>query len=182
VLQLTESIFQCTREAAVPVYDVSTYSYFGQAQNAVHPAYVNLTGGSATIAAAGGGTGTKRSSGRGAWRIGDRIGDDSRGRPRGYGTTPTYLALDLKFALGASSGPQHFVFSLGSNVFVLPSALKLVSSDPPSISSVDTDGNGNVVVTGSNFASGQPGLFRRPAGSYERGRTAPTPPPSRRRV
>jgi len=45
------------------------------------------------------------------------------------------------------------VFSLGSNVFVLPSALKLVSSDPPSISSVDTDGNGNVVVTGSNFAS-----------------------------
>jgi len=31
--------------------------------------------------------------------------------------------------------------------------LKLVNSDPPSVSSVDTDENGNVVVTGSNFAS-----------------------------
>jgi hypothetical protein len=75
------------------------------------------------------------------------------GGVRGYGTTPTYLALDLKFALGASSGPQHLVFSQGSNLYVLPAALKLVNSDPPSISSVDPDGNGNVVVTGSNFAS-----------------------------
>jgi len=145
--------FSVHPRSSVPVYDVSTYSYFGQAQNAVHPAYVNLTGGSATIAAAGVGLGSNGNAtpGLGASVIGSAM--IPPGGLRGYGTTPTYLALDLKFALGASSGPQHFVFSLGSDLYVLPSALKLVSSDPPSIGSVDTDGNGNVVVTGSNFAS-----------------------------
>jgi len=138
---------------SVPVYDVSTYSYFGQAQNAVHPAYVNLTSGAATIAAAGIGLGSNghAATGLGASVIGSAI--IPAGGVRGYGTTPTYLAIDLKFALGASSGPQHFVFSLGSYLYVLPAALRLVTSDPPSISSVGTDGNGNVVVTGANFAS-----------------------------
>jgi uncharacterized protein (TIGR03437 family) len=145
--------FSVHPRSSVPVYDVSTYSYFGQAQNAVHPAYVNLTAGSATIAAAGIGLGTNGhvAAGLGASVIGSAI--IPAGGVRGYGTTPTYLALDLKFALGASSGPQHFVFTQGNNLYVLPAALKLVNSDPPSISSVDPDGNGNVVVTGSNFAS-----------------------------
>ena len=145
--------FSVNPRSSVPVYDVSTYSYFGQAQNAVHPAYVNLTSGSATIAAAGIGLGSNghAATGLGASVIGSAM--IPAGGVRGYGTTPTYLALDLKFALGASSGPQHFVFSLGSYLYVLPAALRLVSADPPSISSIDTDGNGNVVVTGSNFAS-----------------------------
>ncbi len=145
--------FSVHPRSSVPVYDVSTYSYFGQAQNAVHPAYVNLTSGSATIAAAGIGLGSNghAAAGLGASVIGSAI--IPAGGVRGYGTTPTYLALDLKFALGASSGPQHLVFSQGSYLYVLPAALRLVSADPPSIGSVDTDGNGNVVVTGSNFAS-----------------------------
>jgi uncharacterized protein (TIGR03437 family) len=145
--------FSVHPRGSVPVYDVSTYSYFGQTQNAVHPAYVNLTSGSATIAAAGVGLGANghAAAGLGASVIGSAIIPASG--VRGYGTTPTYLALDLKFALGASSGPQHFVFSQGSDLYVLPAALQLVNTDPPSISSVDTDQNGNVVVTGSNFAS-----------------------------
>jgi len=145
--------FSVRPRSSVPVYDVSTYSYFGQAQNAVHPAYVNLTSGSATIAAAGVGLGSNghAAAGLGASVIGSAI--IPAGGVRAYGTTPTYLALDLKFGLGASSGPQHFVFSQGTSLYVLPAALKLVNSDPPSVSSVDTDENGNVAVTGSNFAS-----------------------------
>jgi uncharacterized protein (TIGR03437 family) len=145
--------FSVHPRSSVPVYDVSTYSYFGQAQNAVHPAYVNLTSGSATIAAAGVGLGSNghAAAGLGASVIGSAI--IPAGGIRGYGTTPTYLALDLKFGLGASSGPQHFVFSQGGSLYVLPGALRLVNTDLPSISSVDPDGNGNVVVTGSNFAS-----------------------------
>ncbi len=145
--------FSVHPRGSVPVYDISTYSYFGPAQNAVHPAYINLVSGSATIAAAGTGLGTNghAAAGLGATVIGSAI--IPAGGVRGYGTTPTYLALDLKFALGASAGPQHFVFSLGSDLYVLPSGLQLVNNDPPSISSVTTDDNGNVVVTGSNFAS-----------------------------
>lgn len=145
--------FSVHPRGSVPVYDVSTYSYFGPAQNPVHPAYVNLISGSATIAAAGVGLGANghAAAGLGASVIGSAT--IPAGGVRGYGTTPTYLALDLKFALGASSGPQYFVFAQGSDLYVLPAALQLVNSDPPSISSVDTDEDGNVVVTGSNFAS-----------------------------
>ena len=145
--------FSVHPRGSVPVYDVSTYSYFGEAQNAVHPAYLNLTSGTATIAAAGVGLGAngRATAGLGASVIGSAT--IPAGGVRGYGTTPTYLALDLKMALGASSGPQHLVFSLGNDLYVLPAALKLVNSDPPSISSVDTDADGNVVVTGTNFAS-----------------------------
>lgn len=133
----------------LPVYDVSTYSYFGQ--SAVHPAYVNMIPGSVTIAAAGIGLGANGqvTPGLGLSIVGSAF--TPPGGLRGYGSTPTYLAIDLKFTLGATTGPQHFVFSQGSDLYVLPSAMNLVTSDPPSISSVTTDASGNAAITGSNF-------------------------------
>lgn len=141
--------FSVSGRSSVPVYDVSTYSYFGQ--NPVHPAYVNLVPGSATIAAAGTGLGA---NGQVTPGLGLSILGSAFIRPgglRGYGSTPTYLAIDLGFTLGASTGPQHFIFSENGALYVLPGALNLVSIDPPSIASVATDSSGNVTVTGSNF-------------------------------
>jgi uncharacterized protein (TIGR03437 family) len=141
--------FAVRPRGSVPIYDVSLYSYFGQ--NGVHPAYVNLVPGAATIAAAGAGLGSngKAATGLGVSVLGSAF--IPAGGVRSYGSTPTYLALDLKFTLGASTGPQHLIISLGSGVYVLPSGLNLVQNDPPSVTSVTTDGSGNVVVTGSNF-------------------------------
>jgi uncharacterized protein (TIGR03437 family) len=141
--------FSVNMIGSLPVYDVSTYSYFGQ--SAVHPAYINMVPGAATIAAAGVGLGT---NGQVAPGLGLSILGSSflaQSGLRGYGSTPTYLAIDLQFTLGATTGPQHFIFSQGSDLYVLPSALNLVTSDPPSIASVTTDGSGTVTVTGSNF-------------------------------
>jgi len=141
--------FSVVGRSSIPVYDVSTYSYFGQ--TAVHPAYVNMVPGSATIAAAGAGLG---SNGQVAPGLGLSILGSAFIRPgglRGYGSTPTYLAIDLGFTLGASTGPQHFVFSQGGALYVLPGALNLVKVDPPSIAGVATDSSGNAVVTGANF-------------------------------
>jgi uncharacterized protein (TIGR03437 family) len=143
--------FSVNHKSAVSVYDVSTYSFYGQA--AAHPAYANFVPGAATIAAAGVGLGSngKLASGLKASILGTAF--LAPGGLRAYGTTPTYLALDLMFGLATQTGPQHIVFSQGSNVYVLPAGLKVTNSDPPSISSVGTDADGNVVVTGSNFAS-----------------------------
>ena len=142
--------FAVNRKNSVPIYDVSTYSFFGQA--AAHPAYVNFLPGAATIAAAGVGLGTNGhlAPGLSASILGSAF--LAPGGVRAYGTTPTYLALDLMFGLATPTGPQHIVLSQGGNVYVLPAGLKLTKSDPPSISSVSTDTNGNVAVTGANFA------------------------------
>jgi len=143
--------FSVNHKSAVSVYDVSTYSFYGQA--AAHPAYANFVPGAVTIAAAGVGLGSngKLASGLSASILGTAF--LAPGGLRAYGTTPTYLALDLMFGLGTQTGPQHIVFSQGSNVYVLPAGLKVTNSDPPSISSVGTDTSGNVVVTGANFVS-----------------------------
>lgn len=141
--------FSVTGRSSLPVYDISTYSYFGQ--NPVHPAYVNLVPGSATIAAAGTGLGA---NGQVMPGLGLSILGSAFIRPgglRGYGSTPTYLAIDLGFTLGAATGPQHFIFSQNGSLYVLPGALNLVKIDPPSIASVATDASGNVTVTGSHF-------------------------------
>ena len=143
--------FAVSRKSSVPIYDVSTYSFFGQAS--AHPAYVNSAPGAATIAAAGVGLGANGhlAAGLTASILGTAF--LAPGGVRAYGTTPTYLALDLMFGLVTPAGPQHIIFSQGGNVYVLPAGLKLTKSDPPSISSVSTDATGNVVVTGANFAS-----------------------------
>ena len=143
--------FSVDRANAVPVYDVSTYSFYGQA--AAHPAYVNFVPGAATIAAAGIGLGAngKPAPGLKASILGTAF--LAPGGLRAYGTTPTYLALDLMFGLVTQVGPQHIVFSQGNDTYVLPAGLKVTNSDPPSIISVATDAHGNVLVTGTNFAA-----------------------------
>jgi len=142
--------FSVNRKNSVPIYDVSTYSFYGQA--AAHPAYVNFVPGAATIAAAGVGLGSNGhlTAGLSASVLGTAF--LAPGGLRAYGTTPTYLALDLMFGLVTPTGPQHIVFSDSGNVYVLPAGIKLTKTDPPSISSVSTDATGNVVVTGTNFA------------------------------
>lgn len=143
--------FAVNHKGAVPIYDVSTYSFFGQ--DAAHPAYVNSVAGAATIAAAGVGLGANGhvATGLGASILGGAF--LAPGGVRAYGTTPTYLALDLMFGLISPAGPQHIVLSQGGNVYVLPAGLKLTKSDPPSINAISTDATGNVVVAGANFAS-----------------------------
>ncbi len=143
--------FSVNMRGSLPLYDVSTYSYFGQ--NGVHPAYVNFVPGPVTIAAAGTGLGTKGKAASGLSVAVLGSASIQTGGVYGYGTAPTYLAMPLNFVLGATPGPQHFIFSEGNNVYVLPRGLNLVSSDPPSVESVTTDGNGNAMVTGSNFNS-----------------------------
>jgi uncharacterized protein (TIGR03437 family) len=75
------------------------------------------------------------------------------GGVRAYGSSPTYLALDIQFGLGAPPGPLHFVFSKGSGVYVLPKGVTEVHDAPPSIDSATTDENGTITITGSHFAA-----------------------------
>jgi len=141
--------FAVSSRHLMPVYDISTYSY--SSQNGAHPAYANLTGGSATIAAAGPGLGANGQMAASLNVTSAGFTSIPAGGFYAYGTTPTYLAMNLNFSLGAAPGPQHFIFSEDNSAYVLPRGLNLVNSDPPTIASIAPDGNGNLDITGTNF-------------------------------
>jgi len=134
----------------MPIYDIQTYSYVGQKGS--HPAYANLVTGTTRLSAAGTGLGAngRATAGLNVASLGF-TSIPATGGFQGYGTTPTYLALYPNFSLAATPGQQHFIFSVDNSAYVLPRGLNLANSDPPSISNVSPDGNGNLDVTGSNF-------------------------------
>lgn len=142
--------FAVSPRHSMPIYDVSTYSYPNP--NGAHPAYANLMTGSASLTAAGIGLGAngQAAAGLNVASLGFTSIPAENGY-QGYGTTPTYLAMYPNFSEIATPGPQHFIFTVDNSAYVLPRGLNLVSSNPPSIANLNTDGNGNLVVTGSNF-------------------------------
>ena len=147
---MTQGInFTVSPRSSTPVYDISTWGYYDK--NGTHPAYANLNDGSTTLAAAGPGLGAngQAAAGLNVTALGSSF--IPAGGFYGYGTTPTYLAINLNFFATATPGPQHFVFTEKNSAYVLPRGLNLVSSDPPSVASTVPDGNGNLLVTGSNF-------------------------------
>ena len=137
----------------VPIYGVSTYSYFNQDTVAVKPGYLNLTLGNGTLVAAGAGLGV---NGRAAAGLNVQILGGSAYLPNGvrpYGTDGfTYLALDVRLSLGVTPGPQHLIFSQPDFLYVLPSGMNLVQKPPPSVSSVSSNGDGTVAIAGVNFS------------------------------
>ncbi len=144
--------FAVSPRHSMPIYDISTYSYPNP--DGAHPAYANLMTGSASLTAAGIGLGANGQAAAGLNVA--SLGFTSIPAENGfqaYGTAPTYLGIYPNFSEIATPGPQHFIFAVDNSAYVLPRGLNLVSSDPPSIANLSTDGNGNLVVAGSNFTA-----------------------------
>jgi hypothetical protein len=147
----TGANFSVTPRADVPVSGVTIYTYLGS--NFVSPGFLNMgTQNYGGILA--GGTGLtangKVASGLSAQIMG--------GGASIYSVTPytasngTYLNIGVEFSLGAPNGQQHLIFTLGNYVYVLPSAVNLVTAGPPTVSSVSQNADGSVSVAGTNFA------------------------------
>jgi hypothetical protein len=51
----------------------------------------------------------------------------------------------------AGTGPRHLVLNYGNDIFVLPQAVNLVKRPAPGNTSVRTNGDGSVTVSGTNF-------------------------------
>lgn len=169
--------------SSVPIYAVSTYSYFNQNTVAVKPGYLDLTQGSGTLVAQGAGFGV---NGRTTPGLNVQILGGAAYLPNGIrpysADGNTYLALDVRLALGVTPGPQHLVFSQPDYVYVLPSGLELVQKQPPSVSTVTSNGDGTVTVTGTNFAPDSQIYFDGLPASVgtidaANGRAVVTPPP-----
>ena len=134
--------FSVQPRAAVPVYDVLTYSFSGQGN--ARPAFVNTSRGLNTIAAQAAYEATPIPQSV-------LVPGFSSAVIRPYGN-PVVLALDLSTFV-VSTGPRHLLFNFGNDMYVLPYGVVLVKSDPPAITAVTPNADGTVTVAGSNFAS-----------------------------
>ena len=131
--------FSVTPRANVPVYDGATYSFLGSVP--VKPAFVNATVALATfVFVANPSTPLPQSV--------QVLGVDPNVNIRPYGT-PVNLALDMHLTQGGS-GPRHLLVNLGTDMYVLPSALNLVQKAPPQIT-VQPLPDGTVLVAGTSL-------------------------------
>jgi uncharacterized protein (TIGR03437 family) len=156
--------FTVQRRTSVPAYDLITSSYLdphtllplwdpstvvGPIQ--VWPAIVNntLSGLMVKVEANSGDTPVPQSAtilGVFGVASGDYLRpytDDRTGR----------LALALYWGMPtfAGIGPRHLILNYGDDIYVLPQAVNLVKSPAPAITSVSSNSDRSVTVTGSNF-------------------------------
>lgn len=135
--------FSVAPRAALPVYDLVTYSYSGQ--TALSPAFVNTNIGLNTIAAQALSpviTPVPQSA---------SVPGLSNAGIRPYGS-PVALALDLASPLIVGAGPHHLLFNFGNDMYVLPDGVVLVQQGPPAITAVTPNSDGTVTIAGVNFA------------------------------
>jgi hypothetical protein len=122
----------------VPDYDGQIYGYFDNQTVGITPANVNLNAGTATVAAS--------------------IVTASNGLATGLGGF-TYYGMVLGFGLGGQPGSQHVIFNTPSYTYVLPAAINLTQSGPPTVTAVNGNGDGTVTITGTNWASSDTLLY-----------------------
>ncbi|MGA2770397.1 MAG: carboxypeptidase regulatory-like domain-containing protein [Bryobacteraceae bacterium] len=159
---VTGENFSVQARAAVPMYDVITYSYLDPASRSssynpganavpVTPAYINTVQGAFFVAA-------KTSSGNTpapqSVTILGGFTTASGQYVRPYipaGSSQQVLALYFGMPLFAGAGPRHMVFNFGSDMYVLPDAITLVQKGAPVVSSVAQNAVGSVTLMGSGL-------------------------------
>ena len=166
--------FSVQPRAAVPVYDMVTYSYSGQLY--VTPAFVNTSLGVNTI---------KAQAAYGTTPVPQSVLVPGFGNAviRPYGS-PVALALDLATFV-ATSGPRHILFNFANDMYVLPYGVVLVQQGPPGITAVTPNPDGTATVTGTNFRAdsrvffdGLPATVTAPfSGDNTNGSITVAPPP-----
>jgi uncharacterized protein (TIGR03437 family) len=145
--------------ASVPVYDGATYSFIGPTPT--KPAFVSTKDVQTSIAFnSNPSTPTPQSV--------QVLGVDPKVTFQMYGN-PVTLGLYVRPALGVTSGPRHLLINLGTDMYVLPSGVNIVQKGPPQIAALLPQGDGTVLVGGSNlgpdsrvFFDGLPAAIRTP--------------------
>ena len=71
----------------------------------------------------------------------------------GDNLTVDLLAVFFDYTSAPSTGPEHLIFSLPDDIFVLPQAIQVVGNPPPSITSVTPNADGSVTIAGTGLSS-----------------------------
>src|SRR5581483_11085939 len=72
---------------------------------------------------------------------------------RAYGNPDTNLAMYPTYAAVPAPGPEHLLFTLPDDIYVLPRAVNIVQAPPPSVTGVTSNSDGSVTVTATGMGS-----------------------------
>jgi hypothetical protein len=138
--------------ADVPIYDGEVYGYFNNSQTGITPADVNMLGGASSVEVAASLVTDSNglAPGLNAQAIGSSIAIDQVNPYSANGFT--YYDFQVVFNIGAQPGSQHLIFTTPTYTYVLPAAINLTRSAPPTVTAVSANGDGTVTVTGANWA------------------------------
>ena len=146
--------FTVQPRSSVEVFDITSYSYINSYNQ---PAYLDANAPVQTVVAQGGGI----------------INPDSTtsvqsvqalGAPGGF--LPDYsqsvytdenlplLAMYFDYLSTPALGPEHLLFTLPDDIFVLPQGIQMVQNPPPSVTAVTPNADGSVTVTGAYLNAG----------------------------
>ncbi len=157
---LTDQNVAVDPRAAVPVYDLVTFSYFDSTNqtysyvgSAVTPAFINssqsATKGVATVviwqSTLGAVTPVPQSA--------TLLGGVGASRTPSSCCSPQAVALYFDMPAGVVAGPRHLALKFGNDMYILPNAVVVVDQNPPAIGSVTPNQDGSVTVAGVNLAS-----------------------------
>jgi hypothetical protein len=136
----------------VPIYDGQIFGYFNNSQTGITPADINMFGGASSVVVAASVVTASNglAPGLNAQPIGNSIAIDLVYPYTGNGFT--YYGVQIAFNLGAQTGSQHVVFTTPNYTYVLPAAINLTRSAPPTVAAVTNNVDATVTVTGANWA------------------------------
>jgi hypothetical protein len=147
---------QTTTRASVPLYDGQVYSYFNNNTIEVTPAPVLISTGGTVVAASIVGLGSNEpAAGLSVQIPGNAVLIAPNGvvpyldPANGY----AYAYLYLKTP-GAQPGAQHMIFNTPDYMYVLPAAMYLTATGPPTVNSITGNGDGTFTITGTNWSPG----------------------------
>jgi uncharacterized protein (TIGR03437 family) len=71
----------------------------------------------------------------------------------------TLLAMFFNYPSTPAIGPEHLLFTLPDDIFVLPQAIQIVQSPPPLVTAVTPNQDGSVTVAGTGLAANSQVFF-----------------------
>jgi len=141
--------------ASVPLYDGQVYGYFNNDSIEITPGFVTISTAETPVVASLVGLGSNEPvAGLSVQIPGGAISIPSNGITPLTANGFTYAAVDLNFTATAQPGQQHMIFNTPDYMYVLPSALFLTQNGPPTITTVTSNGDGTLTVTGTNWSAG----------------------------
>jgi uncharacterized protein (TIGR03437 family) len=174
--------FRVTEKTAVPVFDVTTYSYPGNGAPAVFPAFLNISRNAASLIATGPGLlSNLRSTTVALLGGGVQVRNAAP-----YAPDPRFAEIEVEFNPFIGTGSRHLVFTTGSDVYIRPGGVQLVGRPAPLVrqTQIESDAAGNpvLVLAGDNLTA-ESRVFVDGAAATARGfdeataRLRVTPPP-----
>ena len=160
--------FSVQPRSAVEVHDVTSYwyppyQYPGSQAGYLQPAYLNANEANVlpqAIAQGAGLTyGTSSTNVQSVLALGAPGGWLTDFSPQAYlDVDPTDAALDVTllsipftYPSAPAMGPEHLLFTLPDDIFVLPQAIQVVENPPPAITTVTSNADGSVTIAGAGL-------------------------------